>query len=231
MFDIPFMSKFPVQVVLLKKYGNGHIVTLDRARYVKDKSFNYYQLKSNGYIFKPCTLDDMAITNRGKPFLILYEYQREQYAPVDIKNLETVYDRQKNGELIMECHTHECVNGHTFVIVSEDENLDKCPFCKSHVHEMAEPRYLPKIKNVIGLKSVDEDMVLWRILRMRLAEERHKNKSWWAQNTHFVMFAMTFVLMIVLAYLFMGSVTQSTLDVTNALNALQGKITLTPPPG
>ena len=226
---IPFYDKFPVNVLVLKKQGNGLIIYNDKARYMdRVGQHAYYQIKTNKAMFKPTGLEEMIPGKNGKPNLLLFEYQRGQYAPLDTRNLETIYERDVKGELINEKMTQKCEKGHMFKIEKSDDS-EKCPYCGAHSHKMENPETMPKIKGIVGLKSIDEDMALWRTLRIRLAEERHKNTSWWAQNTPFIMFSMTFVLMIVLSYLFMGSISQTGMSVTNALLNLNGKITIAPP--
>lgn len=76
------------------------------------------------------------------------------------------------------------------------------------------------------LKIIDEDMAVWGQLARRESEERHRKDSWWQKNQQMILMASTMVFMIILAYLFMESIKQSSLTVIDAFKAIAQK-----PPG
>jgi len=178
---IPFISKFPVDAVVLQKRGNSLMAYLDKARFIKRKGTEYYELKKRKTKFRPSTFDNMIPQPNGRPLVILYEYQRDMLVPVDTTNLEIIYERDENGEIVYEKKK------------MEDGTIQD----------------IPKIKRVINLKAIDESMAFWGQQFRREAEERHKNKSFMEKYWPFIMMGMVFVFYVILAYFFMQAISDT----------------------
>jgi hypothetical protein len=93
--------KFPTKAMILTKRGKGQIVSYDVAGFFKrtKKGDRVYQLKKRKDITKPISYDQILQTADGQPFICLFEYERGQYAPVDLTKLNT---ENLDAELIID---------------------------------------------------------------------------------------------------------------------------------
>lgn len=227
---IPFLDKFPADAIILQKRGTSVSARKDKARFMEKNGTAYYETKKYKAKFKPSSFDDFLVQNNGRPLVFIYEYQRDLFVPVNANNLQVVYDIE-DGIISKEDYTHicdDCKNPTNPKTRSEGllkkSDIQVCSFCGStNITKLEkELKDQPKIKHFVNLTAIDEGMAFWGSVRRWKAEERHKLKSWWADNIHFVMYAMTWVLMIVLTYLFMSSISETGFQIANALsNALQ----------
>lgn len=198
---IPFVDKFPVNALLILKRGKGISAQYDKARYIT-KGEACYEFKKYKVKTLPCSYDNLIIMKGGKPLGIFYEYERDMIIPLDLNEID-----KKEIE------------------VSRKKLVDKDgePICDKdgNQREVIEKKTVGEL-----LRIVDPGVAFWGQQRRRKAEERHKNPSWWANNMSFVAMALVFVLMIILSYIFMTSISDSSMNVANALNNLANK-----PPG
>lgn len=232
-FRIPFLEKFPVRVVLLQKRGDAVTARLDKGRYIIKQNVPIYELKKYGIKFQPSSYENLIPLTSGQPFVILYEYDRGMVVPVSTNNMQIIYEYDENG-IIEEEVNYECENHHTFSKPEtkkkrrQKEGISVCPYCETEVlSKFEKPQKRPKIKKIVNLHAVDEDMRLWGQMRRWKAEERHKNEGWLQRNQQLVMSTMLFVFFIVLAYLFMQSISDNTNSIVTALQGLRGSA----PPG
>lgn len=230
---IPFLDKFPVDAIILSKRSGGVLLRRDKARFMKRGNVAYYELKKHGAKFRPSSFDNMVPTKGGKSVIFLYEYQRDMLVPLDTEHLEILYARDKSGKVVYETAKKRCDEGHEFETPEKDKkDNEKCPICESDKLEdipKKDQRRVPKVDKTIGLKSIDEDMAFWGQMRRWEAENRHKDDSWWKQNMSFIMFAMTWILLIILSYIFMGAVSEAGHSVSDAL--LKAAQAAAAPPG
>lgn len=224
---IPFLDKFPVKAIILQKRAGGLMLRQDKARFMKRGNIAYYELKKGGTKFRPSSFDNMVPMQGGKSVIFLYEYQRDMLVPIDTEHLEALYERDKDGNVIYETATMKCREGHTFghaekvqVGKVKKKDIEVCPVCSSREIEQLpkeEQKKVPKVDRTINLKAIDEDMAYWGQMRRWEADNRHKDDSWWKANLPFIMHAMTWLLMIILAYIFMGSISEAGHSVSDAL--------------
>lgn len=228
--NIPFIDKFPVDVLILQKRGQSVLWKKDQARYMTKRGVAYYELKRGKTKFRPGSFKDMVPTTKGRQAMILYEYARNMFVPVDTSHIEIEFEVDDQGELVLETPKFECEEGHQFEepttvtvknkVTRKEKELIACPICKStklaDIPE-SERGKAPKMKKAINLTAIDEDMAYWGQMRRWEAENRHKETNWWKENVHFIMFAMTWILLIVLSYIFMGAISETGHSVTNAL--------------
>lgn len=235
---IPFLDKFPVDAIILQKRAGGVVLRRDKARFMSRGGVSYYELKKHGAKFRPSSFDNMLPTPKGRSVIFLYEYQRDMLVPIDTEHLEVLYKRDKDGKVVYETGKFRCKEGHQFEKPrSVEEGKDKkktdiCPVCASkRLDEVpeAEQKKVPQVDRTLNLKAIDEDMAFWGQMRRWESENRHKEDSWWKQNVHFIMFAMTWILMIVLAYIFMGAISETGHGVSDAL--IQAAKAYSAPPG
>jgi len=86
---IPFVDKFPVDVMVIQKRGKGFTAYYDKARYYTKKDKSYYELKKNKRAkFKPISYDYLVPQSNGRPLAVIYEYMRDMYVPVNIREIE-----------------------------------------------------------------------------------------------------------------------------------------------
>lgn len=97
-FRIPYLQKFPVKVVIFEKRGDrgSVLIKFDSARYVKERDQFYYELKKSGHKAKPVDFENYAVGSGGKSIAFLYEYNRGEFVPIDINNLEEAHDENGN---------------------------------------------------------------------------------------------------------------------------------------
>lgn len=164
---IPIVDKFPVKAVVFQKRGNGLTAFIDQARFMEKDGTRFYELKKHKAKFKPSCLDDFVPMTTGKLLILLYEYQRDMLVPISTAGLGVVYERDGNGKIIMEWSNNVCDTGHHF---SEPYGADKegkggkCPHCgtkKFRPLKDEEVKAIPKIKDIVNLHALDEDMVFW----------------------------------------------------------------------
>lgn len=198
---IPFVDKFPVKALLILKRGKGISAQFDKARYIT-KGTTCYEFKKYKVKTLPCSYEQMIIMSNGKPLGIFYEYERDMIIPLDLNEI----DKKE-------------------IVVSAEQRKDKDG---NQVYDQGGNPIIDKEIATVGelLKIIDPGVAFWGQQRRRKAEDRHKNTSWWANNMPFVAMAMTFVLMIVLSYVFMGAISDSAMSVGQALEKLANK-----PPG
>lgn len=233
---LPFLDKFPADVVILQKRGKSLSARKDKARYMERHGTAYYETKKFKAKFKPSSFDDFIIQHNGRPMIFIYEYQRDMFVPVNATNLQAIHE-VKDNKIVMQDFTHTCfdcklaTNPKTTTTTHRlkgDEKKEVCIHCGSDDIKKLDQalKHQPKVHKFINLHAIDEGMAFWGSVRRWKAEERHKLKSFWADNMHFVMYAMTWVLMIVLTYLFMSSLSESSFEIANALSSAVSK-----PPG
>lgn len=216
---IPFLDKFPARAIVFQKRGNGHTAFIDRARFMSKKGTNYYELKKYKAKFRPSSFDDFVPMTNGKPLILLYEYQRDMIVPINTSGLTIVYERDGSGNIVYEWSKCSCDSGHHFT----EPIKGKCPHCGSEKFtelKENEVKAIPKIKEVLNLHALDEDMKFWGQMRRWEAETRHSPDSWLSRNKEFVMMALVFVFFIMLSYIFMQNVSETGMSVTNAINNL-----------
>lgn len=197
--NIPLLDKFPVDALIFQKRGVSLHPYSDKARYINHKGEQYYELKSNKTKFRPSSFDNMLPQVNGRPLILLYEYQRGMLAPVDVSNLEEIYERDALGNVLQEKVTRK--DG-------------------TEVYEN-------KIKEVVNLKAVEEDMAFWGQQFRRQAELKYKTKGFWEQYMPFILMGMTFIFYVILTYYFSQAISDSSMNVVDALNRLM----LPAPPG
>lgn len=196
---IPLIDKFPVKALLILKRGKGISAQFDKARYIT-KGDTCYEFKKYKVKTLPCSYQQMIIMNNGKPFGVFFEYERDCIIPLDLNEIDK----------------HE-IKTETPVVGDDGTPLYTVG---------GEPVVTTKTTTVGEMLTViDPGVAFWGQQRRRKAEDRHKNTSWWANNMPFVAMSMTFVLMIVLSYIFMGAISDTGSSIVNAMNQLNA------PPG
>jgi len=201
---IPFLSKFPVEVAIIQKRGQDSpgLIIHDRARFIKNGLDEYYDLKNEKVKIKPPSYNYMMLQDNGRPYIMLYEYARDMFTPVELESLELVYLRDKNGNIALE----------------EKEMPD------------GTIQKVPTVVKAVNLKAADEDMSQWASTFRLNAEEKYKRKSFWDKYQLLVMMSFMLIFCIVLAWIFMQSISQSANGIAASLaNAL--KPGTFPPPG
>lgn len=200
--NIPFFDKFPVKVLVLVRRGSTQTYYFDNARYRNKGVDEYYELKKRKAKIKPPKYDFMIPGERGIPMIILYEYSRGMFTPVETGNLEIIFERDKKGDIVLTD------------LEMEDGTMQK----------------VPKINKVINLKASDEDMSQWASTFRMNAEIKYRKKSWFDKYGQFMYMALAVVFMIVLVYLFINAVSGTGKDMVaamqNYLQQMSGK-----PPG
>lgn len=201
--NIPFFDKFPVDVLVLQKRGSdgGLMWYRDKGRFRRKGTEEYYELKKNHKKLKPPSYNFMIPGSKGKPMVVLYEYARDMYVPVDVAHLEQIPERDVRGDIVMEDFTG--VDG--------------------------SPQIRPKILHVVNLKAADEDMSQWAGVFRRQCEEKYRKKSFLDKYGFYLMAAMMMVTCFVLAYLFMGAIASTGQDVVGALNAVAARMGVVTP--
>lgn len=230
-FRIPFIEKFPVRVILLQKRGNAVTAREDRGRYIIKGATRLYELKKYGIKFQPTSYENLIPMNNGQPFVLLYEYDRGMVVPIDTNNMQTIYEYD-NNKVVMTKVKYKCSNGHAFLNpfvkeygILKKKKKDQCPYCFDEmILEYDNIIEKPKIKKVVNLNPVDEDMMFWGQMRRQKSEERHKNQSWLERNQTMIMTGMMFVFFIVLSYIFMNSISENTNDIVSALQTYAGPV-------
>lgn len=196
--NIPFLDKFPVDAIILQKRGSGVLCYRDKARYLTKSDQSYYQLKKTGTKFRPSTFDNMLPQSNGRPLVILYEYARDMLVPVDATELEVIYERDDKGNIIKE--------------IKKNEDGTKTE------HN--------KVKRIINLKAIEEDMAFWGQEFRRQAEIRHSKKGFLEQYMPFILMGMTFVFYVILTYFFSNAISEASFNVVEALQ----KVVINQPP-
>lgn len=201
---IPFITKFPVKVGVIQKRGmdSPGAIFWDRARFIRDGPEEYYELKKEKVKIKPPTYNYMILQDNGKPFVMFYEYARNMFTPVDMESLEIIYLHDINGNIMTETKT------------ADDGTVFETPM----------------VSKVINLKAADEDMSQWASTFRLQAEEKYRRKTFWEKYQLLIMMSFMLIFCIVLAYIFMQSISVTGQNISSALaNALKpGTI---PPPG
>lgn len=205
MVFVPLVDKFPVDAVVLRKMsgGNSLLAYRDKARFMKKGLIEYYQLKKFKSKFNPPPYNCMAPMNNGKMLIILYEYARGMFVPVEIDNMEVIFEKDPNGNTIIE------------QVKEKDGTLIT----------------RPKVSRVINLKAAEEDMSQWASTFRLRAEDKYKKKNFWDKYGPFMIMAITFVFLLVLTYIFMGAISDSGQKVSDALLQLVRQMAGQPPPG
>lgn len=83
-------DKFPTDVFIVTKRGNGNIVSYDKAGFFNrtKNGERVYLLQKRGHTVKPMSFENMMQTANGKPFVALYEFERGEYIPIDFSQLK-----------------------------------------------------------------------------------------------------------------------------------------------
>jgi hypothetical protein len=187
--NIPFFDKFPVKALVLVKRGSTQTYYWDRARYRRVGIEEYYELKKRHGKFKPPKYDYMIPGERGPSMVILYEYSRGMYTPVETGNLEVILERDAKGHAV------------ETEMEMEDGTLQK----------------VPKVLRVVNLKAADEDMSQWASTFRLNQEAKYRKKSWFDKYGTFLMMCLAMVFMIVLVYLFTNAVSTTGKDMVGAM--------------
>lgn len=207
-FRIPFLEKFPVIAILYQRRGKGYTVKMDKARYIQKEGIKIYELKKSGLKFKPSKYENLLHTDRGRPFIMLMEYERGEVVPLSTEDLKEIYEYSEDGQVVIEDMNYECKNKHWFneplkkkIGKLRPKVVEFCPYCKtSDIDKFAKPKPCKKLDRIVNLHATDVDMEFWGQMRRWKAEERHKNDSWLVKNKEIVIFTLMFVFGIVCMY-------------------------------
>jgi hypothetical protein len=196
--NIPFFDKYPADVLILQKRGHdgGLLGFRDKARFRRKGLDEFYELKKRHKKMKPPNYSYMIPQTNGRPMVVLFEYARDMFAAVDPYHLELIPERDKNGDVVMEDFT-------------DDGGIIK---------------QRPKIVKVVNLKAADEDMSQWASVARRQAEDKYRKKSFMDKYGTMIMFFMFFVFGIALFYMLSGAMSDSSMNVVQAVNNLANKI-------
>lgn len=236
---IPLISKFPVSVVLFQKRGTGASSLIDNARFVVKDGVRVYELKKYGVKFQPSSFDDFVPLNTGKPMVLLYEYQRDMVVPITVENLTKIFEVNKKGQVRQEYVEWECTKGHEFKepmvietgVVTKGEK-EVCPYCRTDlITKLPEKKLVKKIKKIINLHAIEEDMAFWGQLRRQQAERRHKTESWIQKYKDLLMMMIVFVFFIVIAYIFMNNISENTRNIVDVMTEVLVSLKQSAPPG
>ncbi|MFP4019278.1 MAG: hypothetical protein ACOC44_18440 [Promethearchaeia archaeon] len=83
-------NKWPTDVTIYTKRGKGLVKKKDRASFFK-KTKNgerIYKLKKHKKNTKPIPYDYIITNSKGEPHVLLYEFERNEFAPLDIANVK-----------------------------------------------------------------------------------------------------------------------------------------------
>lgn len=221
---IPILSKFPVRVVLFQKRGSGASGLIDKARFVVKDGVRIYELKKYGVKFQPSSFDDFVPLNTGQPMVLLYEYQRDMVVPITVENLTKIFDVNEKGQVKQEYIEWECNKGHLFkkpktveTGLVKKKTKEICPYCGTDVVKLPKKKLFYKIKKMINLHAIDEDMAFWGQMRRWKAEERHRTESWIQKYKDILMLLIVFVFFIVMSYIFMNNISENTRNIVDVM--------------
>lgn len=173
---IPFIDKFPVRVLIMKRRGNSEVIDEDKARFIEESETGnrVYELKSNEQKTQPVSYEYIRTTTDGENFLVLYEFERGQYVPVDIK-------------------------------FNDDE---------------------------FEMEPVEEDVIAWEQYTAAKADEMHKKDiPWYQKYQPYIIMFITFVFLIVMAYMWMNNLSQASQNIVEAFQSGMQQSTSGTPPG
>lgn len=233
---IPIVDKFPAKAIVFQKRGNGLTAFIDNARFMEKNGLRFYELKKHTAKFRPSSFDDFIPGPKGKPLILLYEYQRDMLVPINTAHLGMVYERDADGTVIDDWSKFVCNAGHHFAVPYDFKTSTFlhgvkdngcCPHCGTEsFKELPEGEWksIPRIKEMLNLHAIDEDMAFWGQMRRWNAEQRHKPESFLVKYKEFIMIAVVFVFCIMIAYIFMTNISDSAKGIINAIGSLKGVV-------